>query len=157
MKFSAQEEYGLRCLLTIGRSYGKAVTIPEIARLEGLSEHNVAKMLRALRIGGILDSERGHTGGYKLTKHPDEIIIGDVMNVLGGRLYDESFCAAHPGKNGICTNSSDCSIRSLWRIIQEAIDNSIGSLTLSDLLNSEDDIFGLVNFDLPDASSATAD
>ena len=65
MKFTTQEEYGLRCLLQLGFAFQKGIglTIPELSKREGISEHNVAKTLRKLRLGGFLESERGKTGG----------------------------------------------------------------------------------------------
>ncbi|MCX7875434.1 MAG: Rrf2 family transcriptional regulator [Melioribacteraceae bacterium] len=144
MKFSTIEEYGLRCLLRIAKFYdvGKAFTIPEIAKAEGISEHNAGKILRQLRLGGFLESSRGFIGGYTLTRPPDKIIIGDVLQSLGGKLFDDSFCNSHAGVFDICTNSIDCSLRSLWRSIQNAVDSVVGNLTLKDLLSS-----GNINFD----------
>lgn len=155
MKFSAQEEYGIRCLIQIGKAYkkNKALTIPEVSEAEGLSQHNAAKLLRVLRLGGILESERGQTGGYTLTRPPENITIGEVLAVLGGRLFDESFCQSHSGAIDICTNSVDCSIRSLWKIIQDAVDSVVGKLTLNDLLGSEDDFFSKINFALKEETN----
>jgi len=146
MKFSAQEEYGLRCLISIGKDYGnRGLTIPEISEIERISQHNVAKLLRILRLGGFLESERGQTGGYTLTRAPEKISIGDVLSVLGGRLFDDSFCKSHAGTVTICTNTSDCSVRSLWRVLQDAVDRVLENLTLKDLLQSENDFFALIN------------
>lgn len=147
MKFSAQEEYGLRLLLRIAKFYhvGKSLTIPEIANAEKISQHNVGKILRILRLGGFLVAERGQTGGYTLSRPPEKIKISDVLDVLGGRLYDDSFCQTHSGFSNFCTNSIDCSIRSLWKIIQDSIDSIIENLTLKDLLSSENILFELVN------------
>ncbi|MHB8930068.1 MAG: RrF2 family transcriptional regulator, partial [Melioribacteraceae bacterium] len=113
MKFSAQEEYGLRCLLRIAKFYAveKSLTIPEISRAEGISEHNAGKILRVMRIGGLLESSRGQIGGYTLTRPPDQISVGEVLKVLGGRLFDDEFCSTHTGAMDICTNSIDCSVR----------------------------------------------
>ena len=139
MKFSTVEEYGLRCLLRIAKFYevGKAFTIPEIAKAEGISEHIAGKILRQLRLGGFLESSRGFIGGYTLTRPPEQIIIGDVLQSLGGKLFDDAFCNSHSGIFDICTNSIDCSLRSLWRSIQNAVDSVVGKLTLKDLLVSD--------------------
>jgi Rrf2 family protein len=101
MKFSAQEEYGIRCLIRIGRYYEKGIepSIPQISKDEELSQHNVAKLLRILRMGGILESERGHSGGYTLSRPPEEIKMIDVMSVLGGRLFDDEFCIIIPARH----------------------------------------------------------
>jgi len=146
MKFSSQEEYGLRCLLRIGKSKSlNGLTIPEISDLEGLSTANVAKLLRTLRLSGFIESTRGQNGGYKLAKPVEEIIVGEVLAVLGGRLFEEDFCSNHTGIEKICTNSIDCSIRSLWRTIQTLVDSVVLKTSLKDLLGNEDDVKMIVN------------
>jgi Rrf2 family protein len=140
MRFSSQEEYGLRCLLRVAKYYrvNKSLTIPEISNYEGISQHNVAKLLRTLRIGGFLESSRGQIGGYTLSKPPVKIILGDVMECLGGKLFEEQeFCSSHTGAELICTNTIDCSVRSLWRVLQNSVDEVLKKTTLQDLLESK--------------------
>lgn len=140
MKFSAQEEYGLRCLLRIAREENAGgLTISEISKIEGLSQANVAKLLRILRIGGFIDSARGQSGGYTLKLQPEEIVIADVLSLLGGRLFDGEFCNHHSGIEAFCSNQIDCSIRSLWVVMQNVIDNIIERTTLADLLKGEEE------------------
>jgi len=145
MKFSAQEEYGLRCLLRLAKQKPEeGLTIPEISAAEGLSQANVAKLLRILRTGGFIESSRGQTGGYKLAKKPEEIIIAQVLSELGGRLFETSFCFDHAGADNICTHSIDCSVRSLWRAVQSAVDSVTMKLTLRDMLHSEEKLQNVV-------------
>lgn len=135
MKFSTQEEYGLRCLLRIARAgEGRSVTIAEIGEAEGLSEANAAKLLRLLRIGGFIDSARGRDGGYTLSRRPEEIGLLDVLASLGGRLVEEDFCAAYAGTRPKCVNSVDCTLISLWTMIQGAVDEALKHVTLRDLI-----------------------
>jgi len=138
MKFSAQEEYGLRCLLQIARlPSGQSMTIPEIGKLEGLTQPHVAKLMMILRKGGFITSTRGQAGGYTLARSPDMIVLGDVLNALGGRLYDEEFCGKHSGHNSICTHAIDCSVRSVWQVVQTAVDDVVFKINLADLMVSE--------------------
>jgi Rrf2 family protein len=141
MKLTAHEEYGLRCLLQIGRQ-GKhgSVTIPRISRAEGISVHHAGKILQMLRQGGFLKSARGQTGGYTLARPPEEIVIGDVLSVLGGRLYEDRFCDDHSGRARTCTHTVDCSIRSLWRTVQSAVDEVLRKTTLKDMLRKEEEM-----------------
>jgi len=154
MKFSSQEEYGIRCLLRIGKSKN-GLTIPEISALEGLSTANVGKLLRTLRLGGIIEATRGQSGGYKLAKPAEEIIIGDVLTVLGGKLFEDDFCSSHAGIENICTNSIDCSIRSLWKTIQSVVDNVVLKISLKDLLGNEAEVKVLVNTFVEESDSQT--
>ncbi len=145
MKFSTQEEYGLRCLLQLAKqTSNKGLTIPEISELEGLTIPNVAKLLRIMRLGGLVESERGQFGGYRLSRPPNQITLQDVLNVLGGRLFEDAFCNSHSGAIEICTNSIDCSIRSVWKTVQKVVDDVLGKLTLKDLLGSEEEVDLLV-------------
>ncbi|MGE5646095.1 MAG: Rrf2 family transcriptional regulator [Acidobacteriota bacterium] len=135
MKISAQEEYGVRCLLQIGRrGRDVSLTIPEISRAEGISSHYVAKLLRVLRRGGLVKSARGQAGGYTLARPLDEITVSEALEVLGGRLYNPEFCDSHGGAEPVCAHSIECTIRSLWRSVQQAVDQVLGKTTLQELL-----------------------
>lgn len=139
MKFSTQEEFGIRCLLRVAKQEGeKGLTIPEISKAEGITTHNTAKILRALRMGGFLASSRGQIGGYSLSRPANEILVKDVLDVLGGKLYDGDFCNDHRGAVNVCTHSIDCSIRSLWQMLQSAVDGVLKNLSLKDLIATEE-------------------
>lgn len=138
MKFSSQEEYGLRCLLQLAkRGEGASLTIPEIAKQEGITTTHAAKLLMVLRKAEFITSERGQSGGYTLARPPKDIKVGDVLEALGGKLYDEEFCRRHSGSLDICTHAVDCSVRSLWQIIQQAVDSVTERLTLADMLEPD--------------------
>lgn len=139
MKLSAHEEYGLRCLLRIGLAENdESVTIPEISQAEGLSPAYTAKILRMLRRGGFIKSARGKAGGYTLARPAGQIVIGDVIDGLGGRLFEsKNFCHEHAGQIQVCTRSVDCSVRSLWHAVQTVVDEVLSRTTLQDLLRTE--------------------
>ena len=140
MKLSSHEEYGLRCLLQVAmQGSGGTATIPEISRKEGISMAYVAKLLRILRQGGLVSAARGKEGGYTLALPPDQIFIAQALAILGGRLYDDDFCDRHSGIEHHCLHSTDCSLRSLWRSVQGAVDSVLRTITLRDLLRSDSD------------------
>jgi Rrf2 family protein len=138
MKLSTQEEYGLRCLLRLGmQPDGGSLTISELSRQEGISAPNVAKMLRVLRRASLVKSVRGKDGGYTLARPAADIGVGEALAVLGGRIFDTRFCERHSGASALCTHMPDCSIRSVWRRLQQAVDQVLDRLTLKDLLRPE--------------------
>ena len=141
MKLSTQEEYGLRCLLRLGREpEGGSLTIAQLSRQEGISAANVAKMMRVLRRAHLVTSTRGKDGGYALARPADQIRVGEVLATMGGRLFDAGFCDIHSGSTSQCAHMGDCSIRSVWRMLQDAIDGVLGRMTLKDLLRNESDM-----------------
>lgn len=146
MKFSTQEEYGLRCLLRVAREKAdRGLTIPEISKAEGITTHNTAKILRALRLGGFLASSRGQIGGYTLSRPANDILVKDVLDFLGGKLFDAEFCNDHSGSDNICTHTVDCSIRSLWQMLQSAVDGVLKDMTVKDLIAGEESIVSQIS------------
>jgi DNA-binding IscR family transcriptional regulator len=55
-------------------------------------------------------------------------------------LFESNFCDSHAGQAAICTRSVDCSVRSLWRAVQVSVDQVLDKITLSDLLQNEEDM-----------------
>ena len=108
--------------------------------MEGISSANAGKILRILRLSGFIESARGQTGGYRLTRAPAQIAISEVLTAMGGKLYESGFCDLHSGIENICTNSIDCSIRSLWKTIQTMLDDVLDKLSLQDLLGKEQEV-----------------
>ena len=139
MKLTANEEYGMRCLVRIAYTT-QGLTIPEISQAEGVSSAYAAKILRVLRKGGFVKAARGKEGGYTLARPAEDIMIGDVISALGGRLFESDFCDSHSGQAEICTRSVDCSVRSLWRAVQVAVDQVLSKATLRDLLQNEEEM-----------------
>ncbi len=138
MKITAQEEYGLRILMRIASCQDKeGMSIPQLAEAEGLSSHYIAKLTRILRMEGFINSTRGNKGGYVLAMPAKEISIKQVLEALGGVLFDKDFCGLHAGSLKLCTNSVDCSARSLWQMIQLTVDRLLDKVTLHDLVNKE--------------------
>jgi Rrf2 family iron-sulfur cluster assembly transcriptional regulator len=138
MKLSAHEEYGLRCLVHVAKHSGEgSVTLPEISQAEGISLAHAAKLLRMLRRGGFVKSARGKVGGYSLNRPARKIVLGEVLDALGGRMFEIGFCEHHSGQRKTCQHTTDCSLRTLWRTLQAALDQVLGKTTLQDLLRTE--------------------
>ena len=146
MKLTTQEEYGLRCLLRLGREEaGQSLTIAELSKQEAIASPTVAKMMRVLRRAGFVLSTRGKEGGYTLARTPEQINVGEALAALGGRFFDSRFCERHSGSVLLCTHSPDCSIRSVWRVLQDVVDGVLAHMTLKDLLRSEREVTASVS------------
>ncbi|MFO0843706.1 MAG: Rrf2 family transcriptional regulator [Gemmataceae bacterium] len=139
MKISAQEEYGVRCLLRLARA-GQSLTIPEVAQAENLSAPYVGKLLGVLRQAGYIESVRGRAGGYHLARPAGDIRLGGVMLALGEPLYeDPGYCKRHAGPEtaGPCVHQDGCSLRGLWQTLDQWLRHTLDQITLADLLHPE--------------------
>jgi Rrf2 family protein len=138
MHLMSQEEYGLRCLVQVARHPGpEPLTIPEIARAEGLSPEYTAKLMRALRKGGLVASTRGAGGGYRLARSAEDVTAWEVLETLGGSFFPESFCDTHPGQHRDCVHTVNCSIRALWQRVEGAVRGILEGVTIADLTRGE--------------------
>ena len=138
MRFSAQEEYGLRCLLQMARHEETGgMTIPEIARCEGLTVAYVGKLMRILREAKLVQSTRGQQGGYQLAMPSSEVNLSQVLTALGGQLYSDDFCDRFAGNESACVHIGDCSIRSAWSSLYDIFGHLLSQIRLKDLVRSE--------------------
>ena len=138
MKISAQEEYGLRCLLqlALAESKGESLTLGQIATLEGISTANAGKLMWILSKAGLVQSQRGIKGGYSLAQPASEIQLNRVIRVLEGEPVD-SHCKSYAGVLDACVHTGDCGIRPVIVELHQLVDNALAEITLSQLLGTE--------------------
>ena len=138
MKISAQEEYGLRCLLQLARadSQGESLTIGQIATLEGISVANAGKLMWILNKAGLVQSQRGIKGGYRLARPADRIRLNEVISVLDKEQM-ETHCKSYAGLLDACVHTGDCGIRPVIVELHQIVDNALSEITLAQLLGTE--------------------
>lgn len=141
MKITAQEEYGLRCIMQLARQEPDVpMMVRDIAEREGLSVAYVEKLLWTLSRSGIVESLRGPKGGYRLTRPCTEISIGEVMRVLGGVPSRDDICAQFTGNQEMCVHHDDCGLRPVWVSITDFVHSVFDRIPLSALLQGSVDV-----------------
>ena len=137
MRITTWAEYGLICALHLARRAGEGpITGREIAAGERLPADYVEQILLRLRRAGLVNSTRGARGGYSLAKTPDEISVREVIAASELGNFD-LHCVTHPVGEERCAESQSCSIRPVWVMLQQKIDNVLDSVHLGDLLVDE--------------------
>ena len=138
MILTAQEEFGLRCALTLARAgVDESLTLSQVAEAEGLTTAYAGKLMRLLVQAGLVDSTRGRSGGYCLTRDPVGISVAEVIGPLGGRFYDGEICTRPATASDLCVHNNDCAVRSLWSGMQGMVDSYLGQVSLRDLARDE--------------------
>ena len=138
MKISAQEEYGLRCLVQLARAEadGESLTLGQIADREGLSVANAGKLMWILNKAGLATAQRGTKGGYSLARPAAEIRLNEVIRILDEDTVDH-FCKTHAGVLDVCIHTSDCGIRPVIVGLHEIVQNALSEITLAQLVGTE--------------------
>lgn len=87
MHIPAKVDYGIRALLTLAAA-GAPQTAEALAAEQGLPPRFLGAILADLRRAGLVASQRGAEGGYRLARDPGEITIADVIRALDGPLAE---------------------------------------------------------------------
>jgi Rrf2 family protein len=141
MKITAQEEYGLRCLLQLARHHGspRPLTVRDIATSEGISVAYAEKLLHRLSKFGLAASVRGVKGGFRLTRGPEEVTVGDAVRALGSFLTHAAICQRYTGDESHCVHNKNCGLRPVWSTVNYHVQKLFDSLPLAILLQGERD------------------
>ncbi|GAB6149762.1 RrF2 family transcriptional regulator [Clostridium novyi] len=131
MKLSTKGRYGVRAMVDLAINYGESpMSIKSIAKRQNISELYLEQLFSPLRKAKLIKSIRGAQGGYVLNKHPKDISVSDIINVLEGPI-EISSCV----DTGECDNMNVCPTRLLWKKIKKSIDEVTESITLQDMAN----------------------
>jgi Rrf2 family transcriptional regulator, cysteine metabolism repressor len=131
MKLTTKTRYGVRALLEIARRYGgPPVSLKEIAGRQSLSLKYLERLASNLQRAGLLTSVRGARGGYVLSRHPEQITLREVYEVLEGSGGFVDCTTEPPG----CEIAGACVTRDVWARMYEASMQVLESITLADLV-----------------------
>src|ERR1700722_1192646 len=84
MKISHKSEYALRAVFDLSlHSSGNLTKVSCIAARQGIPKKFLELILASLRQSGFVETRRGREGGYRLSRPPDRITIGEVLEVVG--------------------------------------------------------------------------
>jgi Rrf2 family protein len=137
VRITTWAEYGLICSLNLARRFGDGPTAGrDIATQERLPIDYVEQILIRMRRAGIVTSTRGARGGYVLARAPEEISVRGVILASELATFD-LHCVSHPVGEARCSEAGSCSIRPVWQLLQQRIDDVLESVHLSDLLVPE--------------------
>jgi Rrf2 family protein len=137
MKISAQEEYGLRCLLQLATlGVEESLTLNQIAEREGISPANAGKLMWLLNKAGFVQAIRGTKGGYSLARAASEIRLSEVIKVLDA---DEisNHCQSYTGVLKTCIHTGDCGIRPVIVGLHAIVHEALSNITLAQLVGEE--------------------
>lgn len=129
MKISTKGRYALRVMidLAINKS-DEYISLKDIATRQEISMKYLEKIVSVLNKTGYVESARGNSGGYKLTKAPKDYKIGDILRIAEGDLSPID-CIT-----GECSKKQECKTFSFWQGLDKAIEDYVDSKTLEDLI-----------------------
>jgi Rrf2 family protein len=130
MRISAKGEYAIKAVLDLAVRGGEAlVPIQDIAGRQAIPQRYLEHVLLALKRAGVLGSKRGASGGYHLTRRPEEISVGDVLRAVEGSPAPLEARRRIGRRNGDETYE----LGELWEEIGKAVSEVVERVTFGDL------------------------
>jgi Rrf2 family protein len=142
MLFSTRAEYGVRLMVELGRHGGdRPVALATVADSENLPLSYLEHLVAKLRKEGLVESQRGAHGGYRLGRPAAEIDMLEVVQALEGAIAPmECFHGDSDSTEGkvSCSHTDDgdeaCATKLLWTRVQGGVTKALSGTTLADLV-----------------------
>ncbi len=130
LKLSKLADYATVLMTAIAAEPDRVHNGQELAARTRVPAPTVAKLLKTLARGGLLESLRGAHGGYKLAKAPEKLSVAEIIRALEGPIAVTE-CSGH---HGGCNIESHCATRANWRLINTAIRQALEAVTLAQMV-----------------------
>lgn len=132
MKISTKGRYALRMLIDLAEQRDNGfVALKEIAERQGISKKYLEQIIPVFNRSGILMTNRGFQGGYKLAKNPDEITVGEILRNTEGSMAPVACLEQTPNQ---CERCNECITLPVWEGLQSVVNEYLDSITLQDIL-----------------------
>ena len=133
MLISTKGRYALRVLIDMAEHSGNEyIKLKDIAERQEISEKYLESIVKQLVVNKIVTGLRGKGGGYKLSKAPDEIKVGDILRIMEGSLAPVACLEDAP-----CPRTAECRTLEFWRGLDETIRRYTDSFTVADLTRTD--------------------
>lgn len=131
MKLSTRSRYGVRLILDMAlHSDNGPVRLGDIAERQAIPIKYLEQIIIPLKKSRYVASVRGPKGGHMLAKPPEDITVGEIVNLLEGGLR-LTRCTKNPE---VCKRAEHCVTRFVWKETTEAINERLNAITFSDLI-----------------------
>ncbi|WP_407275018.1 SUF system Fe-S cluster assembly regulator [Halothiobacillus sp. DCM-1] len=130
LKISRMSDYAIVVLLELARQPIAQGNAKRLAAATALSLPTVGKLLKLLSAAGLLVSQQGRGGGYRLVRSPEQITLAQIIEAIDGPIAMTSCVGDHPD----CSREEHCTARPHWVVLNQNLRNLLASITLARLL-----------------------
>ena len=132
MMISTRGRYCLRVMIDLAEHQREGyIPMKDVAERQGISLKYLEKILPVLVKNGIVEGLQGKTGGYRLSRKPEEYTLGEILRLTEGSLAPVACleCGA-----ALCDRAAQCKTLPVWTELDRIVNDYLDSVTLADLL-----------------------
>jgi Rrf2 family transcriptional regulator, nitric oxide-sensitive transcriptional repressor len=131
MHLTQFSDYSLRLVLYLAAHNDRLVPVPEVSRAYGVSHHHMVKVVQLLVEKKVAASVRGHGGGIRLNRRPEDINVGALLRLTEPH-FDLVEC--FNSSTNTCPIDSACGLKSVLMGAQDAFFKVLDAYTVADFL-----------------------
>lgn len=140
MKITTKGRYALRVMVDLAlHSSGEYISLKDISDRQEISMKYLEMIVGVLNKAGFVQSLRGKSGGYRLSKDPSEYTVGSILKLTEGNLAP---VACLEGDINECSRAEKCLTLRFWKGLNTVVDNYVESVTLEDLIREQCNLIG---------------
>jgi len=139
---SRTQEYALRAAVFLGRSHeaGSRRT-SELAKQTAIPRNYLSKILHQMARQGLIDSERGRTGGVRLARSPDQITLDEIIAPFRPAAEPRRCVLGRPE----CSDEFPCGAHHRWKDVAARVEDFFETTTIADVMAETPGRDGVVN------------
>jgi Rrf2 family protein len=130
LRISAKTDYAVRAAAELAAAGGQLVKAEQIAAAQGIPVKFLLNIMVELKHQGLVRSQRGADGGYRLARPAEEITLADLVRAVEGQLVT----VRDGPPEEVAYAGSAGALAEVWRSIQELLGRLLSDVTLSDLV-----------------------
>ncbi len=136
MRFSTKSRYALRLMEELARRGPEAcVSIKEISESQSISLKYLEQIVTPLARAGLVSSERGSHGGYRLTRAPKDYTAGDIIRAIEGPTVP---VPCMEDETNQCPRCDSCCTLRFWKGLDTVMNQYLDSVSLADFMKDCD-------------------
>lgn len=126
MKISTKSRYAVRLMLDIAENeHSGNVSMKDVSQRTNISVKYLEQIVNILCKTGLVKSQRGSQGGYRLARSADKYTLGSVIRAVEGDISDDYI------------TDDKTSVSDFWHGLYDVINDYMDSMTINDLLEKE--------------------
>lgn len=129
LRISKLTDYATVVLSALAEECDGVMSAAALAESAHLELPTTAKVLKQLAQAGLVTSQRGVAGGYRLARPAREITVAEIVEAIEGPI-GMTECSVHAG---LCGHETHCGVRGNWRRISAAVRAALTAVTLADM------------------------
>lgn len=140
MKISTKGRYALRMMLDLAMNQGDDfVSLKDIAERQNISKKYLEQIVPMMNKSGMLKTNRGNKGGYRLLKDPEQYSVGEILRVTEGSLAPVACLDYDPVD---CERAGECMTLQVWKGLYKVVTDYLDNVSLQDIINANPDLHG---------------